>query len=240
MDELLASTSVPNPRVRRAVLSALGEFREERAAEALERVINDGDASYYAEANAAAAIGKTRAPRALAALELSLTKDSQNETIRSSVMGGLADLRDAKALPIVMEWTQYGRPQQVRMAAASALGRFADFVGDSEKSDIVDRLIEMLSDPWYRCQTAAIDALKEIKDPKALPHLQRAAERELDGRVIRMARDAVQKIRQGQDKGEEVKKLREEVDKLVDENRALRDRLDRLEAAPSPESLGQP
>ncbi len=234
MDELLASASVANPRVRRAVISALGEFRDERAAEALERVINDGDASYYAEANAAAAIGKTRSPRALAALEHSLTKDSQNEAIRSSGMSGLADLRDARALPIVMEWTQYGRPQQVRMAAAGALGRFADFVSDNEKSDIVDRLIEMLSDPWYRCQTAAIDALKEIKDPKALPHLQRAAERELDGRVIRMARDAVRKIREGQDKGEEMKKLREEVDKLVDENRALRDRLDRLEAQAKP------
>ncbi|HEY7270714.1 MAG TPA: aminopeptidase, partial [Dehalococcoidia bacterium] len=92
-----------------------------------------------------------------------------------------------------------------------------------------------LSDPWYRCQTAAIDALKDIKDPKALPHLQRIADRELDGRVVRMARDAVQKIRQGQDKGEEMKKLREEVDKLADENRALRDRLDKLEARTAPQ-----
>ena len=37
-------------------------------------------------------------------------------------------------------------------------------------------------------------------------------------------------MRRSYDWGEEVKKLREEVDKLVDENRSLRDRLDKLEA----------
>ncbi|HEY7270041.1 MAG TPA: M1 family aminopeptidase, partial [Dehalococcoidia bacterium] len=187
LDELLASMSIPEGRSRRSVMSALGEFRDERAAEALDRVLRDGDASYYVEANAAAAIGKTRSPRALGALELAMSKDSHNEVIRSTAMGGFAETHDAAALPIVMDWTSYGRPQQVRMAAASSLGKLADFVSDAQKSDIVDRLIEMLSDPWYRCQTAAIDALKDIKDPKALPHLQRIADRELDGRVVRMA-----------------------------------------------------
>jgi aminopeptidase N len=230
MEELLASVAIPQPRARRAVMSALGEFRDERAAEALARVIDDGDASYYVEANAAAAIGKTRSPRAFAALERSLAKDSQNEVIRSSAIAGFAELRDARALPIVMEWTRYGRPQPVRGAAAAALGKFAEFVSESQKSDIVDRLIELLSDSWYRVQSSAIESLKQVRDPKAVPHLERAAQRELDGRIVRLARDAVQKIRQGQDKGEELKKLRDEVDKLVDENRALRDRLDRLEA----------
>jgi aminopeptidase N len=230
LDELLTSVSVPEPRVRRAIATALGEFREPRAAEALERIIQDGDASYYVEAGAAAAIGKTRQPGALAAIEHALGKNSQNEVIRSSAMSGLAELRDPKALPVVMEWTKYGKPQQVRAAATAALGRFAEFVPDVDKSDIVYRLTELLEDSWFRNQASAIDALKETKDPKAIPALQRTAERELDGRIIRMARDAVQKLRQGAEKGEDLKKLREEVDKLVDENRSLRDRLDKLEA----------
>jgi len=238
MEELLASVAVPQARARRAVMSALGEFRDERAAEALERVIDEGDASYYVEANAAAAIGKTRSPRAFAALERSLAKDSQNEVIRSSAIAGFAELRDAKALPIVLEWTRYGKPQQVRTAAATALGKFTEFVPEAQKSDVVDRLVELLSDSWYRVQSSAIESLKQARDPKAVPHLERTAQRELDGRIVRLARDAVQKIRQGQDKGEELKKLREDVDKLLDENRALRDRLDRLEALSSGQSQG--
>jgi aminopeptidase N len=79
LDELLASLDVQHPKARRAVVRALGEFREERAAEALARVIDEGDASYYIEASAAAAIGKTRTPAAFPALERSLAKDSQND-----------------------------------------------------------------------------------------------------------------------------------------------------------------
>jgi predicted nuclease with TOPRIM domain len=37
-------------------------------------------------------------------------------------------------------------------------------------------------------------------------------------------------IRESSDKGDELKKLRTEMDKLTDENRTLKDRLDKLEA----------
>ncbi len=230
LDELLSAVGASESRVRRAVAGALGEFRDERATKALERFIYEGDASYYVEAAAAAAVGKTRQPGAFVALEHALGKSSQNEVIRSSAVAGLAELRDPKALPIVLEWTRYGKPQQVRGSAAGALAKFAEFVPENEKGEIVDRLIELLDDGWFRCQQMAIEALRDVKDAKAVPHLQRTAQRDLDGRVIRMARDAAQRIRQGQDKGDELKKLREEVDKLGDENRGLKDRLDKLES----------
>jgi aminopeptidase N len=230
LEELLSGVKVPNARARRAVMTALGEFRDPKAAEALERVLYDGDESYYVESSAAAAIGKTRQPGALAALQHALGKDSQNEVIRSGVMSGLAELRDPEALPILLEWTRWGKPQQVRAAAASALAKLAGFVSESQKNDTLDRLYELLSDRWFRVQISALEALADIKDARAIPHLQRAADREIDGRVIRTARDAVARIKAATEKGEELKKLREEVDKLAEENRTLRDRLDRLEA----------
>ena len=66
------ATGVAHAKARRAVFRALGEFREARAADALLNVVNNGDASYYAEAWATAALGKTRDPRAFEALERSL------------------------------------------------------------------------------------------------------------------------------------------------------------------------
>jgi aminopeptidase N len=212
------------------VIRALGEFRDERAAEALARVIDQGDTSYYVEAAATGAIGKTRSSRAYQELERSLEKDSFNDVIRASAFDGFAELRDERALPVAMEWSRYGRPQSVRGAAVSALGKLGDFVPENRKEEIVDHLIPMIDDPWLRCQISAIGALQELKASKAVPHLERLAQTALDGRVVRTARLAVQAIRSGGDKGEEVKKLREEVDKLVDENRSLKDRLDKLEA----------
>ncbi len=230
LDELLASTGVSHPKARRQVLRSLGEFRDARAADALLKVVNDGDSSYYCEAWATAALGKTRDPRAFEALERSLSKESQNDVIRSSVYQGLADLHDERGVDILIEWSKYGRPPNSRGMAANMLGHLGDYVPEHRKEDIVDHLITLIDDPWFRTSISAVDALSNLKATKALPHLQRAADTALEGRTVRTARLAMKAIREGADKGDEVKKLREEVDKLGDENRSLKDRLDKLEA----------
>ena len=230
LTELIAAANVSHPKARRAVIRALGEFRDERAAEVLERVINEGDASYYVEASAAAAIGKTRSPRAFAALERSLEKDSYNDVIRAAAFDGFSELKEERALSIAVEWSHFGRPANVRGAAAATLGTLGEIVPEHRKEDTVDHLITLLDDSWFRTQMSAINALKSLNATKAITHLERTAKTALDGRTIRSARLAVQAIKQGQDKGGEVKNLRTELDKLVDENRGLRDRLDKIEA----------
>jgi aminopeptidase N len=230
LDELLAATSVLHPKARRAVMRALGEFREDRAAEALARVIEDGDASYYVEAAAAGAIGKTRTDRAFSALLRALGKDSYNEVIRSGAVEGFSELRDERAIDIAMEWTSYGKPSNVRGAAASALGKLAEYAPEHRKEQIIDRLITLVDDTWFRTQMSAIQALQSLKATKALPALERTAASALDGRTIRSARVATRAIRESGTKDDEVKKLREEVEKLTGENRGLKDRLDKLEA----------
>ena len=173
---------------------------------------------------------RTTARRAFAALERSLTKDSMNDVIRSAAFEGFAELHDERAVPIALDWSRYGRPQIARTAAARALAKLAEFASEGRKDEILDHLVALLDDPWFRSQDAAIAALEELKATKALPHLERTAQRALDGRTVRAARLAAQSIRRGADKGDELKKLREEFDKLVDENRGLKDRLDKLES----------
>jgi len=72
-------------------------------------------------------------------------------------------------------------------------------------------------------------ALGELLDPKAVGALERLIERELDGRVKRRAREAVRKIQAGREASDEFRRLREDVDKLREENRQLKERLDSLE-----------
>lgn len=230
MEEILASLDVPHPKARRNIVRALGEFREERAAQALAGIIEQGDVSYYVEAAATAAIGKTRSQLAFGALERALAKDSQNDVIRINAFDGLGQLRDERGVQLAIDWSRYGRPANVRGAACATLGQLGQVVPEHRKDEIIDHLITLIDDPWLRTQLSAINALAELKASKALPALDRATQSALDGRVSRSARIAAKRIRESGDKGEDVKKLREEVDKLTDENRGLKDRLDAIEA----------
>jgi aminopeptidase N len=247
MRALLECTGVEHPRARRGVFAGLAEFRDDApanrgaaAAAALEHIVRDGDASYYAEAEATAAIGKTRSGRAFDALQTQLEKDSHNNVIRARTFEGLGELRDERALPLAIEWSRYGRPMQARMAATACLGKLGAYI--ERKDPVRDRLVELLDDPDLRVRLAAVGALQELADDRAVPALQRLADRDLDGRVVRRCREVVARLREGRDKGEEVKKLREELDKLREESKTLKDRLEKLEAkaeGPKAEDPGQ-
>jgi aminopeptidase N len=218
---LLACTRVRHPKARRGVYQALGQFRDERAADALIALLRKGDASYYVEGAAAHALGSTRSPKAFDVLaKVAMKKESQNDVIRSSALLGFADLKDERALPIAIEWTKRGRSNPVRGVATSVLGKLGQ-LSDRAKDQAYDRLVELLPDEWLRVRLNAVAALAELKETRAIGELSRTVDRDLDGRVIRYAREAMQRIREGADKGEEVRKLREDLDKLIDENRSL-------------------
>jgi aminopeptidase N len=235
LDALLACMKVEPSRARRGVMAALGTFRDEapdnrggRAAEALAQIITKGDKSYHVEAEAVASIGKTRSKRAFGALQRALKKESHNNVIRMRVFEGFGELRDEGALPLAIEWSRYGKPMQARMGAVACLGKLGHY---AEKQDPVrDRLVELLDDVDLRVRMAAVGALVELGDGKAVGALEGLAARELDGRVIRGARTAAARLREGRDKGEEVNKLREELDKMRQEHKTLKDRLEKLES----------
>jgi aminopeptidase N len=231
LDALLACKSVRHPKARRGVMAALGQFREERAADALIAVLRKGDASYYVEGAAAQALGQTRSARAFDVLsKVAMKKESVNDVIRSSALLGMTELKDERALPIAIEWTRRGKSNPVRGVATSALGKLG-LLSDRAKEQAYDRLVELLPDEWLRVRLNAVAALAELKEMKAVGELARTVDRDLDGRVIRSAREAMARLREGADKGEEIRKLREELDKLSEEHRSVKDRLDKIEAS---------
>jgi len=244
LDALLACVRVESAlggRARRAVVGALGEFRDEppahrgdKAAAALERVLREGDDSYYVEAEAAAALGKTRSSRAFAALSAALEKESHNNIIRVRAFEGFAALRDQRGIAVAIEWSAYGRPAQARDAATAALGRLGHYA--ERKDPALDRLVELLDDPGLRTRLAAVAALESLQDERAVPALESLAARELDGRVIRRSREVARSLREGKDKGDEVKKLRDELEKLREEQRSLKDAVTKLESKRPPKA----
>ncbi len=221
LDALMKGLELSHPKARRMVVQAFGEFKDERAAEALIRILDKGDASYFVEAEAAKSLGKTRSTKAFEKLqEVLRTKESYNEVIRTQVFEGLSELKNKGAVPIAMEWSKYGKPTQVREVAVSTLGKLGE--GNSE---VLDYLTSLLKDAWFRVRTTAAEALGNLKDDRAVPALQKLIDSELDGRVKRYAREAILRIQESRERSREWQQMREDFDKLREENRALKERL---------------
>src|ERR1044071_4620381 len=91
LEALLRHMRLPHPKARRAVVTALGEFKDERAAAAPPR-------------------GNPRRDSALAPLQQAAHKPSWNETIRNGVFRGLAELQDDSTIPLLRDFTTYGQP----------------------------------------------------------------------------------------------------------------------------------
>ena len=76
-----------------------------------------------------------------------------------------------------------------------------------------------------RVRVAALEALGELGDRKALGTLRKVAERALDGRVRRKAREVEKELRESTRQNKEVADLRDELQKLREEVRELREKL---------------
>jgi aminopeptidase N len=224
LDALIECVAVKHPKARRGVAEALGNYKDARAAKALSILIAT-DESYYVASTAAASLGKTRQADGFDVLVKALGRGSHMEVVRAGALSGLAEFRGEllkKARQVATEWTEYGRPARAREAAISALGRLG-----IDDRDTLDRLTDLLDDRWYRARLFAVHALSELKEQDAIGPIQRLANKERDGRVIRSAREAVNAIRAG--RKDDTTKLREDFNKLEEENRKLRERMEKIE-----------
>ncbi len=225
---LAALPDEKHAKVRRAIAYALGEFRDEAAATALSGLLA-GDITDIIEGSAAYALGKTRQATVFDTLKTALERDSFNQAVRSGVFSGLVALKDERAIPVALEWTAYGKPDLARYAAIGALGSLGKLVEDKAKEQVIDRLKELLEDKNWRSRITAISAAQTLGDPALIPLLQRKVDQDDDGREVRRSREAIMAIREHSSQNEEVKKLREDLDKVQTENRELRDRLESVE-----------
>ncbi len=237
LDALLAARAQEHPRVRRAVAAALGEFRVDfdpgnaRAAEVLEAWVSKGDPSCFVEANAALALGRARAPRAVQILTPVLARRAYMDIIRARALEGLGVTADPAALPVIEAALTRAASFQSRRAAVTALGRLAE--GTEHARRARERLEACLSDPDFRVRMDAGLALAEIGDARAIPAIERALTGEADGRAKRRFRNAIARLRDKGTANDRVRKLAEDVEWLRGESARLRERLEKLEARPT-------
>ena len=222
-----------HPRARRAIARALGDFVHDAAAgAALAQIVEHGDASYFVEAEACLALGKTRTPRAGELLRKAAGRDSYTDVIRQHAYRGLAEARDDSALGLLADAVNWGHVTQGRRAAAGALAQLVRGRRDREARDVREKLELLLTDRDFRVQAAALEAVNNIGDPAAIGALRRMIDRELDGRLRRRGKEIVRDLEAGAPLGEDVRRLRDEVGELRALVTTLRERVEMFEAKP--------
>jgi aminopeptidase N len=221
---LIKASAESHPKLRRAVASALGAFRTSTAASCLAQLAQR-DKSYLVAAEAARALGRTRAPEALKTLLRVLDAPSWADVRRAGALDGLAQLRSDDAVPEVLARSRYGYPLRGRRAAIQALAALSD----SKKTR--SHLEDMLEDKDPHLRISVVDALLSFGDAKSRGALRRALDRELDGRVIRRLREA---LRENTDGASEKKRVSDDLETLRNELAELKARLGRVEATTKP------
>jgi aminopeptidase N len=236
---LLLGLTDPEARVRRAVVESLAQIKTQASYQALKPVAEAGDASYYVEAATLRALGAVVAAGLLSdaaeevlALCKTVLQERQgwNEVVRSGAIGALSQLKTAAALEVILTYTAIGTPQSLRLAAIRALGPISTGQDSANLERILAQLQALSGETFFLTQVAVTNALGQMETTRAIGILQTLAEQSPDGRVRRIAEEAIKKVQKNAGADKAVQQMRTELDQLKQENQALKSRLEHLEA----------
>jgi aminopeptidase N len=240
-DALKDGLKDPEARVRRAVVEAIAAFKTNESYKALKAITEKGEPSYYVEAAALSALGEIAAsplqdkPKEEKAIKLFKTvlkdRGGWNETVRGGAISGLCQLKSsAAALDILLDHTETGTPQPLRLAAIRSLGAIASGQAPAQVDQILERLSGLADESFFLTQVSVVIALGQMETPRAIGILRRLASRTPDGRVKRMAEEAIKKVQGAVGSDQNLKSIQGELDELKKSNQELKSRLAELEA----------
>ncbi|MCS6783974.1 MAG: M1 family aminopeptidase [Candidatus Caldarchaeum sp.] len=216
--------SVHHPKIRRGIVEAMGIFEKDKEVfDVLVKVIENASESYYVRQSACISLGRLKLVEALPVLTEASKTSSHAHVIHSGAVQGLAETGFDEAFKFVVERVNQEYPTPVRVAATVSLAKFP---GKKEVYEILEKLSE---DDSERVRHAVVAAARELLDPRLLQILDKMAEKDLNERVRRTAREVVKRIRDNLERGVEYKALREEVEKMKEENRRILDKIYRIE-----------
>jgi aminopeptidase N len=228
-DLLIAALGERDPRSRRGIVRALGEFRADATAAAALRQTWKREKSYFVRAEILTSLSRIRAAGTAEFLVAALRVASFRDVVRAAALRGLGELDDERGLDAVRPWMRHGHERWTRDAAmrtAALLGRAFPSRGRA----VQEELEMALREPSYFAVQSAIDALAKLGRPQAVPALRAAQLSDIDARLQKSAREAIATLTASGTPSDQQRALRVQVESLQSESRDLRARLERLEA----------
>jgi len=216
--------SATEPWVRNRIAAALGNFKDNADVAAKLDALAQGDKSFRTRGAALQALGKLKAPNALATLNTAVAGDSPDNFLRNAALRAMGPLGDDQAVPTLKEWAVPGKPVETRQAAISSLARLK-----KDDKEITQQIASYLPEPRAPIRFATIFALGERGDAAAIPALEALLKSNdlsiemapmIKGQIARLKRGTGKKGETAEDseggKGEQdVAKRLERVEKLM-------------------------
>lgn len=206
-EALIAALQVKHPKARRAVVKALGTYKD-----AISAPVASNEVELF--------------------LLKQLKKPSYREVIRSFSLKALSELpgigrgERPAALAALMDWTQRGRELDARYAAIEGLGRVAKSAIPSERARIFQVFSSLSDEEGFRIRMALVSAIREAEAPEGIALLEKIQRLELDGRVRRKSRVMIDDLRTAGTVPESVESLKAAIEKLEEDYRKLKSQIE--------------
>jgi HEAT repeat protein len=220
--------------VRNRIAAALGNFKDNSEATAKLQALAKEDKSFRTRASALQALGKAKAPNALATLNAGVAGDSPDNFLRNAALRAMGPLGDDSAVPTLKEWAVPGKSIETRQAAIYSLARLK-----KDDKEITQQIASYLPESHAPIRFSAIFALGERGDASAIPALESLLKSNdlsiemtpmIKGQIARLKRGPAKKGEaEGAESGagdQDVAKRLERLEKLMQE---MSDRLKSIE-----------
>jgi aminopeptidase N len=225
---LSASLDQSDPRVRIAVLNALGGFhREQVAALAEARLRNES----HPDVRLAAIrlLGHPARSGGGGDLVAWLGTNSFRQQIAGAVLGVLREREDPAVVPDLLKFLQErgaSLPTDVQSAGVSTLAWLSR--NETDKAAVRGYLVSRVNDPRPQLRRAALSALGTLGDPRAVPVLESFARASKSSPEQSTASAALERLRNERRPAVEFEELRREVLDLQRSERELKERVESL------------
>lgn len=208
-----------NRRVRRALVEAMGHYRSEKGREIAKSLLL-GDPSPYVQCEAALSLAKMHGEGVPKLLEEAMKIQSPNDTLAEACLEAMGKLKDDALKPTIWENAKYGKPYRRRLGALRAV-KARGSIDDAE----FGKLAEMAArDKEFRIRLFIVSEIAPaLMDGRFTEVLESIAESDpdADGRVARRAREVLRDMSDAPN-GRAISELKEEVERLKEDNRALK------------------
>ncbi|MHC4390322.1 MAG: M1 family aminopeptidase [Planctomycetota bacterium] len=193
-----------------------------------------GEPSYRVLEAIATGLGRMEGKESLEALFTLARMDSHNDQVRRSALRALSDRKGLEGLSVIEAYAAPPTRWEAREAALRALGKMATRkeLGDERREVIVDRLARTLQEPSRRFRRVAADALRAVGSSarRSERALEALASHDPDKGVRGAAKKALEAVRKGEPRDEQLARLIKELEDAKGRAKSLEDRLEKVEA----------
>ncbi len=165
--QVLGAVTDEKPWVREVAVQQLGMFKDDASLGPKLTDIAANDKAFRVRAAALRSLAGIKAANAFDLLTAAVKSDSPDDILREAGLGGLGELGDNRAVPLLLEWSGPGKPLDSRGSAISAVATL-----DKKNKQITQDLISYLKEPYFDVKLTALFSLGRRGDPEAITPLE--------------------------------------------------------------------